>query len=168
MNEDRSWWEEMLAELEEAEDQQTEAYYDMCLARISDLETQITINFREIDKEKSLIENWMLNQNSKLQDKIEYLSRKLEAWIKEKGQKTLNLPHGTIRLRKLPDRVEIIDLEAFMAAADGSLLAVIPSTAKPDLNKIKSLIKSTGSIPSGVNFIEGIERFTFKTNNKEN
>ena len=52
-------------------------------------------------------------------------------------------------------------MEVFLKNARPELLTVIPESVKPDMNKIKSYIK-THPIPSGVTVIEGKEEFTYK------
>jgi hypothetical protein len=73
-----------------------------------------------------------------------------------------------LKLHKKPDKVEVTDMNEFLASATSEMLNVIPEQIKPDLNKIKSFIKLSRKIPAGVTLVEGIETFTYKLKSKEN
>ncbi len=165
--ESTSFIDELLAEAESAECRLTLAHYDLLILEYSKLQDEITRNFEEAEREKQIIHEWAIQRNSKIQDKADYILRKLEAYIREEGKKTIDLPHGILKIRKRPDKVEIDNLDAFLSEASGSFVQIIPEQLKPDLNKIKAYIKQTGAIPAGVNYIIGEEDFSLKLN-KEN
>lgn len=79
--------------------------------------------------------------------------------------KTIELPHGTLKLRKQPDKVEITNMEVFLANANSQMVTVIPETVKPDITKIKAFIKMTSKVPDGVSLIEGTEKFSLVLRN---
>ena len=81
--EDHNFMNQLLAEAEENEEKQTQAYFDLLLIEIGKLQDQITNNFNESEKEMEIIKQWALSKNSKLQEKIENYERKLEAYIRE-------------------------------------------------------------------------------------
>ena len=58
--------EELLIEAENKEESQRQAYYDLILLEIGKLQTQISCNFEEADKEVQLIKEWALNKNSRV------------------------------------------------------------------------------------------------------
>lgn len=151
----------MIREAEEKEEKQTEAYYDLLLLQIRSLNKQIERNFSEAEKECQIINNWALLKNSQLTEKLTFLELKLEAFIKERGVKTIDLPNGILKYHKKPDKIEISDLEIFIKDAKAELITVVPETIKPDLNKIKLYVK-THPTPPGVTVIEGKEEFSYK------
>ena len=160
---------ELLQEAEQKEEQQTEAYHDLILLQIQSLANKMDINFKESEKEINLIREFTLSKNATLQERINFLEKKLEAFIREKGEKTISLPHGTLKLRKKPDKVEVSDMELFLKKATKELVSVVPESVKPDLKAIKAFITRTGKrvIPEGVNLIEGQPEFSYKLNEKE-
>lgn len=157
---------DIIKEAEDKEEQQTEAYFDLLLLEIKRLNSEIEKNFTEAEKEAELVKNWALTKNSKLQGRIDWLATKLEGFIREKNEKTIELPNGTLKMHKKPDKVEITDLDIFLKHARSELLTVVPEQVKPDLNKIKAWMK-THSLPKGVSVIEGKEEFSYKLNGKE-
>ena len=160
--EEESFIDIMIREAEKREEKQTEAYYDLLLLQIKNLNQQIEKNFSEAEKECQIINNWALMKNAQLNERLTFLELKLEAFIKERGEKTIDLPNGILKYHmKQADKVEITNMEVFLKNARPELLTVIPESVKPDLNKIKSYIK-THPIPSGVTVIEGKEEFTYK------
>lgn len=166
MNEN-NFLDELLLEAEQKEIKQTQAYYDLILIQISELQNEIESNFAEAEKEIEIIKEWSLNQNSKLQDKINFLSQKLEAYIREEGKKTIELPHGDLKFHKKPDKVEIADLDLFLKSATAEIIRIKPEEILPDINKIKAYIKNKDRVPDGVIVIEGKEEFSYKLNNRK-
>ncbi|MBL0176879.1 MAG: host-nuclease inhibitor Gam family protein, partial [Ignavibacteria bacterium] len=141
--------EELLAEAEKKENSQQDAVFDMVLLEISKIETQIARNFDISAEEVKIINDWALKRNSKLQDRINWLATKLEAFIRERGVKTVDLPHGTLKIRKSQDRLEFFDLDEFMQTTNPALLTLVPATYKPNLAGIKEQIKLYDVVPDG-------------------
>ena len=164
-NEKLSFIEELLADVELREEQNTEAYFDLMLLQISELEEQIAKNFAVADEERRIISDWALRKNSSLQSKIEFAERKLEAFIVERGDKTIEFANGILKYHKKPAKVEIADIDLFLKNAKPELLN-FTETVKPDLNKIRAYIKSHQP-PPGVNVIQGKEEFSYKINRKD-
>lgn len=160
MSED-NFIEELLKEAEEKEEQRTQAYYDLQLIEARKLQLQIERNFAEAETEVKIIQDWAINKNAALHERLQFIERKLEAWIREQGQKTIDLPNGTLKMHKKPDKVEIADMEAFLKHAKPEMLTVMPEQVKPDLNKIKTFIRGNYT-PAGVTVTAGKEEFTYK------
>src|SRR5664279_5374787 len=137
----KTFLDELLQEAESKEMYQTEAYYDLVLLQIKNLQGQIASNFSESEKEIQHINNWVLQRNMLLDERCKMLERKLEAFIRERQVKTIELPNGTLKMHKKPDKVEIEDLELFLKHARPEVLTIIPEQVKPDLGKIKVFIK---------------------------
>lgn len=152
---------ELLQEVELKEQEQTEAYFDLLLLQIKQLQNQITYNFSQSEKECSMINSFVLHKNAQLQERIKWFELKLQSFILDKKEKTIALPNGTLKMYKKPDRVEIEDLDLFLKKAKPEMLTIIPEQVKPDLNKIKNYIK-TKPVPPGIKVIEGKEEFSYK------
>jgi len=134
------------------------------------LEEEIAQTFNNAEEEAKIVKDWALKHNSAAQDKINLLKLKLEAFIRQEGKKTIDLPHGSLKIRKLPDKVEISDMELFLESANQEVVTIVPETVKPDLTKIKAYIRSTGHILPGLTVVEGKDDFKLTTNKnkKEN
>ncbi|MDX9712570.1 MAG: host-nuclease inhibitor Gam family protein [Ignavibacteriaceae bacterium] len=152
---------ELLQEVEQKEFERDEAYFDLLLLQIKQINNQISYNFSQAEKECSMINNFVLQKNAQLQEKVRWLELKLEGFIRERGVKSIPLTNGTLKMHKKPDRVEIGDLELFLKKAKPEMLTIIPEQVKPDLNKIKNYIKSK-PVPPGIKVIEGKEEFSYK------
>lgn len=164
-NETDNFLDELLLEAEQKEEQRTSAYYDLLIMEVNNLETEIANNFSEAEKEVQIINEWALKRNSIIQEKANLLKLKLESYIRQEGKKTIELPHGTLKIRKMPDKVEITDMELFLSKANSQMVNVIPESVKPDLTKIKSFIKMSTKIPDGVTLVEGKEEFKLSLRN---
>lgn len=159
-----SFIDEILKEAEQKDEQLSREYADLVLAEIKNLEDEIQKTFDQATKEQEIIESWAMKKNIKATERIEFLSRKLEVFLRDTNKKTLDLPNGVLKFRKKPDRVEVSNLEEFLKHAKENLVTVIPQQIKPDLNKIKTFIK-TRPVPAGVTIIEGKEEFSYKIKN---
>ena len=157
----------IVKESEEKEQKLNCEMADLMLLEIRNLQEEIERVFEQAEKERTIIKNWAITKNSKLAGKIEWIGKKLELFLKEEGVKTLDLAFGTIRFRKQPDRVEILDDELFLNNATSNMLTIVPETAKADLSKIKAFIKRSGRIPQGCEIIPGETKFSY-TIKKEN
>jgi hypothetical protein len=167
MTEEKSFIDLLIEESEKKEQKLLQSHLDLILIEIRKLEEQIEKNFDTAAQEREIIKNWALERNTMLNARIEWFSKKLELFLKEENLKTLDLPNGIIRMRKQPEKVNIVDEEKFFKKATSALLNIIPESAKPDLLKIKAWIKRTGRIPDGVEVISGDEKFSY-TIKKEN
>lgn len=153
---------ELLIEAEEKETELTLAHYDLIIMEIIELQSRIEKTFKETEREIEIINDWALTRNSKSQDKIEFLNKKLEAFIRNGNEKTIELCHGTLKIRKKPDKVEIKDLELFLQKANQQMLTVVPETVKPSITGIKAFMKMSSLPPEGVEVIVGKDEFTLK------
>jgi hypothetical protein len=158
---------ELLAEAEQNEELQTESYFDLQLIQLREIKSQITNNFSEAEKEIKIINDWVIRKNLVLQERMKFIELRLEAFIKERNVKTLDLPNGVLKLHKKPDKVEIEDMELFLQNAKPEMLTVVPETIKPDLNKIKSYVKTHLSPPLGISITKGKEEFSYKLIERE-
>ncbi len=158
---------ELVKEAEEKEQKLNRELADLMLLEIRNLQEEIERVFDQAEKERTIIKNWAITKNSKLASRIEWISKKLELFLKEENVKTLELAFGSIRFRKQPDRVEILDNELFLNNANSSCLMIVPETAKADLNKIKAFIKISGRTPDGCEVIPGEIKFSYSINNNK-
>jgi len=157
-----SFIDDLLVEAEAKEQDQALAYIDLVIAEIARIEADIGEVNSNCNREVELIKDWSLKRSSKLSDRIDFLKLKLESFIRKQEKKTIDLPHGTLKLRQKPDRVEIIDLEQFLSKANEYLITTKPEEIKPNLTKIKKHITMTNHIPDGVQIIEGKTEFSLK------
>ena len=134
---------ELIKESEERDRKLEQSHLDLILIEIRKLEEQIEKNFRYCCQEREIIKNWALERNSSLVNaRIEWLSKKLELFLREENVKTLDLPNGIIRMRKQPEKVIVVDEEKFFKKATTDLLLnIIPEAGKTRLIKDKSLDK---------------------------
>ena len=167
MDRELTFMEELLQESEIKEEQQTEAYFDLLLLQIQQLQDKMAHIFGEAEKEVSIINQWALNKNHALQVKIEWIEKKLEAFIRERKVKTMDLPHGVLKLHKKQDKVEITDMELFLKNAPSEVMTVIPEQIKPDLTVLKKFLKSSFKPLPGTMVTAGKEEFSYKLNNRK-
>ena len=159
---------QLIAEVEAKEHDQLYGHYDLICMEISRLQGEIKATFNQAESEKKLIDEWALTHNVKRQERADYLKGKLEVFMREEEKKTIDLPHAVLKFYKKPDKVEVTDLDLFLAHAKGKMITTIPESVKPSLTGIKKIIKmSGGKVPNGVTLIPGKEELTisFKQNN---
>ena len=155
---------ELLEEVEQKELHNSEAFMDLVLLEIKRINEKVSANFSNAEKEIELINAWAIKKNTILEERKKFLERKLELFIKERGEKTISLPNGELKYHKKQDKVEITDMDAFLASANKELLTEVPATYKPNLNNIKKWVKMKSSPIAGVTVIEGKQEFSYKLN----
>ncbi|MDZ7762901.1 MAG: host-nuclease inhibitor Gam family protein [Melioribacteraceae bacterium] len=102
---------ELLREAEEKETQLTYEYADLILLEIKTLQSKINQVTETVKKEIQILEEWALNKSVKYQDRIEFLEKKLNQFIRNQNQKTIDLANGVIRLRKGREKLEVFDMD---------------------------------------------------------
>ncbi|MBK8944097.1 MAG: host-nuclease inhibitor Gam family protein [Ignavibacteriae bacterium] len=167
-----NFMDELLAEVEIKEELQSEAYFDLLIKKISGLESQISRNFKIAEEEVKIINDFYLKKNSKIKEAVDGIARILEEYIREKNRldpnvKTISFPNGILKLHKKPDRIEISDLDLFLKSATNDMLTVVPESIKPNLTKIKALMKYSGRSIPGISKIAGTEEFKLTLNNNK-
>lgn len=150
---------ELLAEAEVKENDEALAYYDLVVKEIARLESEIAVVTKNTDREVQIIKDWALSRNVTFHDRMEYLKLKLETFIRTEDKKTIDLPHGTLKLRSKPDKIEISDMGLFLASATKEMVIVKPEEIKPSLTNIKKWMKMTTKTPAGVTVIPGSTEF---------
>ena len=141
---------------------------DRALAAIKVLEEQADEATAVAEEEFSLIDQWRQSELMKIQKKISWLSWNLENFVKATSIKTLNLVHGTIKIRMGKNRIEVVDLEKFLPVGQRlGLVRRIEEHFEPDLVKIHEYVK-TKAIPPGVLLTPAQSKFSYKTNRKGN
>lgn len=110
------------------------------------------------------IETWTDKKINQHQGQIDFLSKQMENYLRQKEIKSLPLCSGTIGLRKQQPKITIVDSDKFYENADESILRRIPESFEPDLKSIKEKLKATGEIPVGVEVIEQDRKFYYKLN----
>jgi len=138
---------------------------DQILAAISKLEEGMVDVNELCDKEIKLVEEYRANELARLDKKRSWLVFNLDGFMRSTGEKTLRLPHGSLKLRKGRDKVAVVALDEFLKIGPRlKLVRSVPEQVTPDIQAIINHIKTTGEIPAGVQFIPADTRFSYTTN----
>jgi hypothetical protein len=141
---------------------------DQALAAIAVIEEKMAETEQIAEQEITLITNWKESEATKLQNKINWLSFNLEKFIRSTGDSTITLAHGSIKVRKSRDKIEIVDLQKFTVIGQRhGLLRRIAANDEPDMNAIRAFIKINGGKPPvGVILTPGQPTFSYSTTKK--
>ena len=138
---------------------------DQILAAFGKLEEGMAEVNELCDKELKLIEEYQANELARLDKKRSWVVFNLDGFMRSTGEKTLRLPHGSLKLRKGRDKVAVVALEEFLKIGSKlNLVRSVPEQITPDIQAIINHIKTTGEIPTGVQFIPADVRFSYTTN----
>jgi len=138
---------------------------DQILAAIATLEEGMEEVNGLCEKEIKLIEEYRANELARLDKKRSWLVFNLEGFMRSTGEKTLRLPHGSLKLRKGRDKIAVVALDEFLKIGPRlKLVRSVPEQVTPDIQAIVNHIKATGEIPAGVQFIPADVRFSYTTN----
>jgi len=104
---------------------------------------------------KARIDAWLSDANAADIDSIEYLSSLLKPWVeaevaKQRRSRSVLLPTATAQLRKLPDRIDIVDRDAALAYCKANHPEAV--VVREDISKtaVRSLIFTEGEAIPGV------------------
>ena len=91
-----------------------------CVSRVLEAEDRIARRAELAAELHSRIDNWLAKASTADNDSISYLSMLLRPFVDaelsiQRRSRSLLLPSGTASLRKLPDRLDIVDREAALA-----------------------------------------------------
>jgi len=160
--------EELLLEAERAEEKRRveldRLRADQFLSAIASLEQRISEINELADSEIRLIEEYRNTELTKIQKKTSWFSWNLEQYIRSSGEKTINLPHGCIKLRLGRDKVNIVDLQQFLKdSTNQKFLKIVPESYQPDILAIQEYIKTTGHVPDGIELKTAESKFFYLT-----
>jgi hypothetical protein len=163
-----NFMDELLAEVEDKEEKRKleldRLRADQLLTAIGTLEIRAGEINELADNEVKLIEEYRETEITKVQKKISWLSWNLHQFINSSGEKTINLPHGVLKLRLGRDKVTITELQQFLdVPSNQKYLKIIPESYEPDIQAIHEHIKATGHIPDGADFRPAENKFSYKT-----
>lgn len=141
---------------------------DQILSAIHVIEQQISDVNDLVAKEISLLEDYRSQEVSRVDKKLTWLVFNLEQFMRASGERTIRLPHGTLKLRKGRDRIIIAEMEKFLERAGRrGLLKQVPESFVPDMQAISEYHKKTGgALPDGCQLIPAQIKFTFSTTEK--
>jgi hypothetical protein len=164
---------EILAEAEVREKQERiqmdKLRADQLLQAIAKLEAQADEVNKLANDEIEIVECYRESELQKFDKKASWLVYQLEQYIRSTDEKTIHLPHGTIRLRMGRDKLEIKDLERLIPFAERKgLLKQVPESYEPDMQKIQAHIKHGGIVPPGITLIPATTKFSYTTKGKDN
>ena len=104
---------------------------------------------------KTRIDAWLSDANAADIDSIDYLSSLLKPWVeaevaKQRRSRSILLPTATAQLRKLPDRIDIVDRDAALAYCKTNHPEAV--IVREDISKtaVRSLVFTEGEAIPGV------------------
>ena len=166
------WVETWLAEIESNSEEKrlqlNRLQADQCLAKIGELEQKLAEVESLAAEEQQLIEKYRQAESERITKRIQWLAASLEAFMREHnkavGDKSLQLPHGQLKLRQQKDRVLVENVELLMPTASAhNLVRVIPESFEIDQVKLMRYVKASGENPTGTRLMEGDAKFSYTT-----
>jgi hypothetical protein len=128
---------------------------DWVVAKILDAEARMARRSSFAADLHARVESWLNKANAADSDSTLYLSSLLRPFVEsevaiQRRSRTLLLPSGSASLRKLPDRLDIVDRDAALAFCETSHPEAV--VVRKDLSKtaLKSLIFSQGEAIIGI------------------
>jgi hypothetical protein len=136
---------------------------EWALRKIASCKAAMRENQEMADAEIQRIREWLESENSELQSSITFFESKLAEYMqKENAQdpkcRSIKLPHGTIRLRKMPLKWEFDD-DKTITYLEQNYPDMIQIIKKYDKSKVKELIKKSGETWDGVSIEEQPDKF---------
>ena len=101
---------------------------------------------------KARIDSWLSDANASDNDSIDYLSSLLKPWVefevaKQRRSRSVLLPTATAQLRKLPDRIDIVDREAALSYCKENLPQLVITREDLSKTELKKAVFDGNAIP---------------------
>jgi hypothetical protein len=142
---------------------------DWCVSRILDAEARIARKASLASELHARIDAWLTKASAADNDSIVNISSLLRPFVEievsmQRRSRSLILPSGVAQLRKLPDRLDIIDKDAALSYCETSHPEAV--IVKKDLSRsaLKTLIVSQGEAIPGCSFELGSDELYIKPN----
>jgi hypothetical protein len=142
---------------------------DWAVSRILEAEARIARKAALASELHARIDAWLTKASSSDNDSISYLTMLLRPFVEsevamQRRSRTLLLPSGTAQLRKLPDRLDIVDRDAALSYCETSHPEAV--IVKKDLSRsaLKTLIVSQGEAVPGCAFELGPDELYVRAN----
>jgi hypothetical protein len=142
---------------------------DWAVSRILEAEARITRRAALASELHTRIDTWFQKASAADNDSITFLSTLLRPYVEseiatQRRSRSLVLPSGVAQLRKLPDRLDIIDKDAALSYCETSHPEAV--IVKKDLSRsaLKTLIVSQGEAIPGCSFELGPDELYVKAN----
>ena len=126
-----------------------------CASRILEAQARVDQRVELARSYKARIDAWLADANSTDNDSIDYLSMLLKPWVEtevsmQRRSRSILLPTATAQLRKLPDRIDIVDRDAALAYCKANHPEAV--VVREDISKaaVRSLIFTEGEAIPGV------------------
>jgi len=103
--------------------------------------------------ERQRIDAWEAMHGRQEEQALVYLEHMLRLYLVHTGRRKVDLPSGSISWRKARERVEIADLEAFVAEHQDTELVRVKM--EPDKRAVMDQVKRTGEIPLYAKIVRG-------------
>ena len=140
---------------------------DWAISRILDAEARIARRAELASTLHERIDQWLTKASASDNDTISYMTLLVRPYAeveisKQHRCRSLVLPSGTIQLRRLPDRLEVIDPEIAMAWAEEHAPAAIVTERKLVKSELKRLVFHQNEAIPGIEASLGIDEIYVK------
>mgnify|MGYP000988692576 CR=1 FL=1 len=126
-----------------------------CASRILEAQARVDQRAELARSYKSRIDAWLIDANSSDNDSINFLSALLKPWVesevvKQRRSRSVLLPTATAQLRKLQDKVEVVDVPTALSYLKANHPEAV--IVREDISKsaVRSLIFTEGEAVPGI------------------
>ncbi|WP_067924803.1 host-nuclease inhibitor Gam family protein [Alicyclobacillus shizuokensis] len=129
---------------------------EWCMRKLAKIHQQDMADEELAQHEIERIQAWLQARKETRQRSREYFEEKLRQYHQRlldedpKGNRTVKLPHGTLKARKLPDKWDYDDQTIIEWAKANQSMSLIRIKYEPDKKLIKEYVKTTGELIPGV------------------
>lgn len=118
---------------------------DWQVRRLVRLRRRMAENEATAASEIQVIRTWLAEENARLQRSAAFFEQSLTAFHQQlldddPKRKTVSLPAGTLKARKHPDRVDVVDVDLFVRWAQAEKPELVRTKVEPDKTAIKKLL----------------------------
>jgi hypothetical protein len=140
--------------------QLSQADADIYLSQVAKINNEIALDRQSANHQIDKIELWLEWKKQKLEKRRSYYTFQLQSWMESNGFSSKYLVNGTLKMRKQPIQIKILDEE--MVFNDSRFCRVIPEKVVIDKKVLRKHITETGEIVEGVEVKSVPPKFSYQ------
>ena len=140
--------------------QLSQANADIFLSRVGRIDDELATDEQSAQDQIDKIQLWLEFRKQQLERRRSFYTFQLQSWMESHECSTKQLVNGTLKIRKQPFQIEILDEE--LVITDARFCRVIPEKKAIDKKALRKHITETGEIVDGVEVKSVQPKFSYQ------
>jgi hypothetical protein len=140
--------------------QLSQAEADIFLSRVARIDDELTTDEQSGQEQIDRIQLWLESRKQQLEKRRSFYTFQLQSWMESNEYSSKQLVNGTLKMRKQPFQIEILD--EGLVITEARFCRVIPEKQAVDKKALRKHITETGEIVDGVEVKSVQPKFSYQ------